>query len=162
MNRISHQYSLWEEAQNEFRNYQEMYRTAEGLARSIGLETSIMSNDLIFPPPKSNQELIDHISQLIDKIKSLLGEILESSESTRDEIQKLKLQSIDSTNYFKDLLEQVNLENKDALTIQVRRIDLAKREAATQNFMLKLFFSTIIFLLFFSIIILPIIGWLKR
>ena len=34
IDRISHQYSLWEEAQNEFRNYQEMYRTAEGLARS--------------------------------------------------------------------------------------------------------------------------------
>ena len=33
MDRISHQYSLWEKAQNEFRNYQEMYRTAEGLAQ---------------------------------------------------------------------------------------------------------------------------------
>jgi hypothetical protein len=36
IDRISHQYSLWEEAQDEFRKYQEMYRTAEGLARSIG------------------------------------------------------------------------------------------------------------------------------
>ena len=34
INRISHQYLIWEDAQNEFRNYQEMYRTAEGLARS--------------------------------------------------------------------------------------------------------------------------------
>ena len=35
MNRLSHQYLLWEEAQDEFRKYQEMYRTAEGVARSI-------------------------------------------------------------------------------------------------------------------------------
>ena len=34
IDRISHQYSLWEEAQDELHNYQEMYRTAEGLARS--------------------------------------------------------------------------------------------------------------------------------
>ena len=34
IDRISHQYSLWQEAQDEFRKYQEMYRTAEGLARS--------------------------------------------------------------------------------------------------------------------------------
>ena len=33
IDRMSHQYSLWEKAQNEFRNYQEIYRTAEGLGR---------------------------------------------------------------------------------------------------------------------------------
>jgi hypothetical protein len=37
--RISYQYLLWEDAQNEYRNYQEMYRTAEGLARSIHYQT---------------------------------------------------------------------------------------------------------------------------
>lgn len=34
IDRISHQYSHWEEAQDEFHSYQEMYRSAEGLARS--------------------------------------------------------------------------------------------------------------------------------
>ena len=38
IDRISDQYSRWKKAQDEFRNYQEMYRTAEGLARSIGYE----------------------------------------------------------------------------------------------------------------------------
>ena len=43
VNRISHQYSLWEKAQDEFRNYQEMYRTAKGLARSIANSVKLLS-----------------------------------------------------------------------------------------------------------------------
>ena len=52
VNRISHQYLLWEEAQDEFHNYQEMYRTAEELARSIMSYSlwsmTITSNKYIF------------------------------------------------------------------------------------------------------------------
>jgi hypothetical protein len=90
---ISHQYSLWEDAQNEFRNCEEIYRTAKALEPSIGYKISekacnCQSHNALLSFSILSQEKLGYAVQKFDEIKQLNSQIdLETQQNSKKLIQ---------------------------------------------------------------------------
>ena len=139
IDRISDQYSRWKKAQDEFRNYQEMYRTAEGLARSIGYDiqdTLEFRQEVVCSLPKTSvaQNILEesiNLTRQIENLKKhssiekkkyelLVQEILIEQDKKIPEIDKLiKDHEIASTIRVKKELDKIDDTN---LKIQKNRV----------------------------------------
>ncbi len=138
IDRISNQYGLWEEAQNELLNYQEIYRVSKELSQSISL--SIIVDSSGFECKKTlpasvafAQKQIDELSGLANAIKLVRQEIktieskkesgiiqLESERTLRmvdfdKSINKLKDKSREIEASFSQFNEIKEIEEKLAL-----------------------------------------------
>jgi DNA segregation ATPase FtsK/SpoIIIE, S-DNA-T family len=138
--RISHQYSLWEEAQDEFHKYQEMHKTAEKLAKSIGHEIqakefNAKQNLRLLPFASDGEDILKTAQEAVRELQQLTQRKIKRLSENSADIEKLRIENSEVSQKLKRLpqdlknsLNKVSCENEDERVEIQRKLDLNASE----------------------------------